>query len=134
MFTKIEWLAHSRKKYCELCEHPFNFTPVYRADMPDKIPVRLFLVQLRKKLASVVIIVLRMILVSCIWLVLLPYFTIWIWRSYFSLGASLSRHLSRLQQVKHQISGGSDYFYNETMATNTTQTWLEEYKSRLTIQ
>ncbi|KAI8375652.1 hypothetical protein EDC96DRAFT_496042 [Choanephora cucurbitarum] len=130
-----EWLAHSRKKYCELCEHPFNFTPVYREDMPDKIPARLFIQQLRKKLAFAIITILRMLLVSCIWLVVLPYFTIWTWRLYFSLGASLSRHLSRLQQVKHQLGGGSNYhLYNDTMVNNATQTWLEEYKSRLTLQ
>jgi E3 ubiquitin-protein ligase DOA10 len=23
----MEWLAHSRKKHCELCEHPYSFTP-----------------------------------------------------------------------------------------------------------
>lgn len=160
----IEWLTHSRKKYCELCEHPFTFTPVYRQDMPDKLPPKLFIQQLRKKLAFAIATTLRAILVSCIWLILLPYFTIWIWRLYFFLGANLSRHLSRLQHMKHQFGfsssskKGSDDMVldlalsgdhslldsNDTtmllMATpeaagaTAHATWFEEYKSRFSLQ
>ncbi|KAL7320005.1 hypothetical protein PS15m_003077 [Mucor circinelloides] len=146
----IEWLTHSRKKYCELCEHPFTFTPVYRQDMPEVLPPRLFIQQLRKKLAFAITTTLRAILVSCIWLILLPYFTIWIWRLYFFLGANLSKHLSRLQHMKQQFGfskkkdsasmildlalGDDDdgILGNETMLI--APTWFEEYKSRFSLQ
>lgn len=117
--------------------------------MPDVLPPKLFVQQLRKKLAFAITTTLRAILVSCIWLILLPYFTIWIWRLYFFMGANLSKHLSRLQQMKHQIglskdvktvllnfTIGSDGIGNETAiaAATTTSSWLQDYKSRFTLQ
>ncbi|KAL9545879.1 hypothetical protein MBANPS3_006933 [Mucor bainieri] len=120
----IEWLTHSRKKYCELCEHPFTFTPVYRQDMPEVLPPTLFIQQLRKKLAFAITTTLRAILVSSIWLILLPYFTIWIWRLYFFLGANLSRHLSRLQDMKHQFG-----FSSSTSQTERDEALLDRVLS-----
>ncbi|XP_068195971.1 E3 ubiquitin-protein ligase MARCHF6-like [Antennarius striatus] len=35
----LQWLEHSRKEYCELCQHKFEFTPVYSPDMPTRLPV-----------------------------------------------------------------------------------------------
>lgn len=123
---------------------------VYRQDMPDVLPPRLFIQQLRKKLAFAITTTLRAILVSCIWLILLPYFTIWIWRLYFFLGANLSKHLSRLQRMKQQFGfskkkdsasmildlalgdDGDGILGNETMLI--APTWFEEYKSRFSLQ
>ncbi|KAI9486480.1 MAG: hypothetical protein EXX96DRAFT_549211 [Benjaminiella poitrasii] len=135
----IEWLSHSRKKYCELCGHPFTFTPVYRQDMPEVLPVRLFLKQLQKKTIFVVVKTLRAILVSCIWLVLLPYFTIWVWRLYFFLGSHFSKHFMKLQRMGHQfgltkntsVELNLNSYDNETTAVVS---WLHNYKNRLTIQ
>src|SRR5690348_15157294 len=41
-----EWLAHSQKKYCELCKTPFRFTKVYDKSMPEVVPWPLFLRQI----------------------------------------------------------------------------------------
>ncbi|ORZ19049.1 hypothetical protein BCR42DRAFT_450178 [Absidia repens] len=116
----MEWLAHSRKKYCELCEHPYSFSSVYRGDMPDTIPVSLFLLQLGKKLAKLIYVVLRACLVACAWLFILPYFTITVWRFYFWSGDLLSGQLRRLQSYSaaNQLYA-STLFNNINNVTNT---------------
>ncbi|CAO3631806.1 unnamed protein product [Cunninghamella blakesleeana] len=55
----IEWLSHSKKKYCELCEHPFTL-------------------------------ICRALIVGIVWLIILPYSTLWTWRFYFWSGETLS--------------------------------------------
>ncbi|KAL5467202.1 hypothetical protein EMCRGX_G031401 [Ephydatia muelleri] len=35
----VQWLRHSGKEYCELCNHRFQFAPIYRPDMPARLPV-----------------------------------------------------------------------------------------------
>ncbi|KAI8331189.1 hypothetical protein BC941DRAFT_439221 [Chlamydoabsidia padenii] len=100
----MEWLAHSRKKHCELCEHPYSFTPVYRVDMPESIPLRLFLLQLAKKLTKLIYLVLRACLVACAWLFILPYFTINVWRFYFWSGQLLSDQIQQLQNYSASIN------------------------------
>lgn len=35
----LEWLKYSKKDVCELCNHKFVFRPVYREDMPERLPV-----------------------------------------------------------------------------------------------
>ncbi|THU75626.1 zf-C3HC4-domain-containing protein [Dendrothele bispora CBS 962.96] len=32
------WLAHSKKKTCDLCKHRYAFTKVYASDMPSRLP------------------------------------------------------------------------------------------------
>ncbi|KAF8199121.1 RING-variant domain-containing protein [Pholiota molesta] len=31
------WLAHSKKKNCDVCKHPYSFTKVYASDMPSSL-------------------------------------------------------------------------------------------------
>jgi len=35
----VQWLQHSKKEYCELCNHKFTFKPVYAPDMPKSLPL-----------------------------------------------------------------------------------------------
>ncbi|KAI8060101.1 hypothetical protein BC940DRAFT_281271 [Gongronella butleri] len=93
-----EWLSHSRKKYCELCEHEYMFSPVYRRDMPERIPVQLFVLQFFKKVGQGVLRMLRTLLVACLWLLVLPYFTVTVWRFYFWSGHVLLFRLAKWQQ------------------------------------
>ncbi|KAF9343073.1 hypothetical protein BGX26_006305, partial [Mortierella sp. AD094] len=86
MCTRIEWLEHSNKRYCELCKHSFEFTPIYAPEMPDSIPKWILIREGFEALGTGVKLILRAILVITIWLVILPYFTIWIWRLYFWVG------------------------------------------------
>ncbi|TKR93793.1 hypothetical protein L596_008188 [Steinernema carpocapsae] len=34
----MEWLKHSKKDVCELCHHKYSFQPIYRSDMPNRLP------------------------------------------------------------------------------------------------
>lgn len=85
----VEWLQHSRKKYCELCNHAFIFHKKYRKDMPSdgRLPRYLYfrrlvfrsyhLAQLAASHAA------RALLVGFTWLALLPYININVWRFLF---------------------------------------------------
>ncbi|KAI8582153.1 hypothetical protein K450DRAFT_229270 [Umbelopsis ramanniana AG] len=84
-----EWLSHSKKKYCELCHHPFTFTPIYREDMPERIPIQLFITQFIRRSFFVILTILRAILVGFVWLVAVPYAALWTWRFYFWSGENI---------------------------------------------
>lgn len=85
----IEWLSHSRKKYCELCEHPFTFSPIYRDDMPEKVPFYVLCSQLLHRLVSAIKTLFRGLTVVIVWLIILPNFTLWTWRFYFWSGENI---------------------------------------------
>uniref|UniRef100_A0A914KP20 RING-type E3 ubiquitin transferase n=1 Tax=Meloidogyne incognita TaxID=6306 RepID=A0A914KP20_MELIC len=36
----LQWLKYSKKDVCELCNHKFSFRLLYRADMPERLPLR----------------------------------------------------------------------------------------------
>lgn len=109
--------------------------------MPDVLPAKLFLLQLMKKSSFALKIALRAILVSFVWLIVLPYLTIWIWRVYFFWGTNLSQHLSKLQAMKRQFELSKNlttvFSYNNSTtetAIVTLSDWLEQYKSQLTLK
>lgn len=113
--------------------------------MPEILPTKLIFQQFRKKFAYVLLTISRAILVSFIWLIVLPYFTVWIWRMYFFLGNHVSKRLLRLQEMKNQIGSATsttnittilfnNALDNETMNDAATLSWLQEYKSRFTLQ
>ncbi|KAG0280310.1 hypothetical protein BGZ95_010589 [Linnemannia exigua] len=59
---------------------------VYSPDMPDNIPYWILAKRVIDTLAKGIKLILRAVLVASIWLIILPYFTIWIWRLYFWVG------------------------------------------------
>ncbi|CAE6440306.1 unnamed protein product [Rhizoctonia solani] len=84
------WLAHSKKRSCDVCKYEYGFTKVYKADMPNRLPAELFLRKLSLQMAKVVITSLRLVMISVIWLAILPYLTLWVWRFYFWTGEALA--------------------------------------------
>ncbi|KAK3846009.1 MAG: hypothetical protein J3R72DRAFT_380733 [Linnemannia gamsii] len=54
--------------------------------MPDNIPYWILAKRVIDTLAKGIKLILRAVLVASIWLIILPYFTIWIWRLYFWVG------------------------------------------------
>ncbi|CAO3592354.1 unnamed protein product [Absidia cylindrospora] len=102
----LEWLSHSKKKYCELCEHPFIFTPIYRQDMPTNIPAHILIKQCFFRCGTIMKTGFRAIVVAIVWLVLLPYMTLWSWRFYFwsseSIGGGEFTSLQQLSSEQHQ--------------------------------
>ncbi|KAF8677376.1 hypothetical protein RHS04_05713 [Rhizoctonia solani] len=84
------WLAHSKKRSCDVCKYEYGFTKVYKNDMPDRLPAELFLRKLSLQMAKVLITSLRLVMISVIWLAILPYLTLWVWRFYFWTGEALA--------------------------------------------
>ncbi len=91
----MEWLSHSQKKYCELCKTSFRFTKLYAPDMPQSLPVHVFLEHMTKYLFRNVLVWLRAVLAVSIWICWLPLFMRAVWSFMFwisdeGLGGSLS--------------------------------------------
>lgn len=91
----MEWLSHSQKKYCELCKTSFRFTKLYAPDMPQSLPVHIFLEHMAKYLFRNVLVWLRAVLAISIWICWLPLFmrSVWsfmFWISDEGLGGSIS--------------------------------------------
>ncbi|KAF9347957.1 hypothetical protein BGX26_000580 [Mortierella sp. AD094] len=70
---------------------------VYSAEMPETIPRRVLIGRAIENVANAIRLILRGILVALIWFVMLPYFTIWIWRLYFWIGESFAFRLNGLE-------------------------------------
>jgi len=79
----MEWLSHSHKKHCELCKTPFRFTKLYDANMPHSLPWAVFIRRACAHLGLSVMRACRGLLVSAIWLVMLPWMVRWSWRWMF---------------------------------------------------
>lgn len=79
----MEWLSHSHKKHCELCKTPFRFTKLYDANMPAVLPWHVFVRRACIHLALTVLRALRAVVVSAVWLLVLPWLIRWSWRWMF---------------------------------------------------
>lgn len=91
----MEWLSHSQKKYCELCKTSFRFTKLYAPDMPQSLPVHVFLEHMAKYLFRNLLVWLRAVLAVSIWICWLPLFMRAVWSFMFwisdeGLGGSLA--------------------------------------------
>ncbi|KAH8738215.1 hypothetical protein BGZ61DRAFT_526207 [Ilyonectria robusta] len=89
----MEWLSHSQKKYCELCKTSFRFTKLYAPDMPQSLPVHVFVGHMAKYLLRNVLVWLRAVMAISVWVFWLPYLmrSVWsfmFWVSDEGLGAS----------------------------------------------
>ncbi|KAF9916042.1 hypothetical protein BX616_004748 [Lobosporangium transversale] len=65
--------------------------------MPVAIPKRVLIGRAIERLIKMICIILRGILAAVIWLVILPYFTIWIWRLYFWIGETFAFRANGLE-------------------------------------
>lgn len=79
----MEWLSHSHKKHCELCKTPFRFTKLYDANMPQKLPWSVFVQRAGVHLVMTIGRACRAVMVSAVWLVMLPWLVRWAWRWMF---------------------------------------------------
>lgn len=105
----MQWLAHSKKKYCELCKTPFRFTKLYDKSMPAVLPIPLFLRQLVLHFFQGLTRWARYSLVAAIWCIGLPWCMRQVWRGLFWLadGSWLSDaelHRSEVRQLNASIS------------------------------
>ncbi|KAJ2491352.1 hypothetical protein IWW37_002341 [Coemansia sp. RSA 2050] len=89
-----EWLAHSNKKYCELCKHEYAFTPVYDPNMPETIPKSIIVRQMVSNVTWTILMASRAALVMAAWFLVLPYIVYWMTRFYFWSGGQSSLRIA----------------------------------------
>jgi len=82
----MEWLSHSQKKYCELCKTPFHFTKLYSPNMPNTVPLPIFLRQAAMHTWTSMLASSRLLLVFFVWSMWLPWCMRTIWRGLFWIG------------------------------------------------
>ncbi|KAK0388925.1 hypothetical protein NLU13_2502 [Sarocladium strictum] len=94
----MEWLSHSQKKYCELCKTSFRFTKLYAPDMPQTLPIHVFIQHMARYIIRNVLNWARAILAISVWVCWLPFvmravwsFLFWISDEGFGSGMILSR-------------------------------------------
>ncbi|KAG6008144.1 hypothetical protein E4U21_004901 [Claviceps maximensis] len=120
----MEWLSHSQKKYCELCKTSFRFTKLYAPDMPQSLPVHVFLEHLAKYLVRNLLIWLRVILTISVWVCWLPYFMRVVWAFMFSIsddGLGAGQFMSR-QTAKAPVNVN----WSDSNATCPVRTVFDE--------
>ncbi|XP_022896121.1 probable E3 ubiquitin ligase SUD1 isoform X2 [Olea europaea var. sylvestris] len=79
----LQWLNHSNARQCEVCKHPFSFSPVYAENAPARLPFQEFVVGIAMKACHVMQFFLRLSFVLSVWLLIIPFITFWIWRLAF---------------------------------------------------
>ncbi|KAI6044438.1 RING-variant domain-containing protein [Pisolithus marmoratus] len=126
------WLSHSKKKTCDVCKHPYAFRKVYAPDMPEKLPPLLLVRRLAQQALFGVLFGLRAILITIVWLAVLPWITIWTWRLYFTMGESTAWWISGRDQQLSSSSAGlvSLAATNETASLLSNSTALHRLMSR----
>ena len=82
----MEWLSHSQKKHCELCKTPFRFTKLYHPQMPNSVPLPVFLRQAALHTWKSFLAWSRMHLVLFVWVAWLPWSMRAVWRGLFWIG------------------------------------------------
>ncbi|XP_071688967.1 uncharacterized protein [Rutidosis leptorrhynchoides] len=80
----LKWLNHSNAPKCEICKHPFSFSPLYAENTPAKLPYNELVIGMSMKLYHVLLFVLRVTLTLWAWLVIVPLLTFYFWRLSFA--------------------------------------------------
>ncbi|TFY83645.1 hypothetical protein EWM64_g363 [Hericium alpestre] len=116
------WLAHSKKKTCDVCKHPYAFTKVYAEDMPSRLPVILLLRRLAQQTIYLILLGFRAVLVAFVWLAVLPWITVWTWRMYFAMGNSAAWWISA--RPRPASAGPSFFFLTRNISNSTDETFF----------
>ncbi|KAF9543697.1 hypothetical protein EC957_000552 [Mortierella hygrophila] len=93
---------------------------VYSPEMPASIPPTILIRRMFDKVSHGIQFVLRGILVAFIWLVILPYFTIWIWRLYFWIGETFAFRANGLETPMWNTTTFFSSRHNLTAAPSTS--------------
>uniref|UniRef100_A0A0N4ZYY7 RING-type E3 ubiquitin transferase n=1 Tax=Parastrongyloides trichosuri TaxID=131310 RepID=A0A0N4ZYY7_PARTI len=80
-----EWLKHSKKEACELCNHKFSFKPIYKADMPSSLPLTVMFRGMNKFIQKAFKTALTYIIVSICWTILVPFMSFRLYSLFFNL-------------------------------------------------
>ena len=108
----MEWLSHSQKKHCELCKTPFRFTKLYHPNMPNSVPLPIFLRQAAVHTWRTFLTWSRFHLVLFVWVAWLPWCMRIVWRALFWIGdggwinwQKLQEHASSAKEHRGNVRG-----------------------------
>ena len=68
----VQWLRHSKKDHCELCNHKYIFKPIYSPDMPTHLPLHDLAFGLMKSVFTAIKYWIHYTLVAMAWLIIVP--------------------------------------------------------------
>lgn len=118
----MEWLSHSQKKHCELCKTPFRFTKLYHPNMPNSVPLPIFLRQAAVHTWRTFLTWFRFHLVLFVWVAWLPWCMRIVWRALFWIGDGGWINWQKLQeQASPVMQEHMDTVVGETPGSTTTQ-------------
>ncbi|KAJ1902216.1 hypothetical protein LPJ66_000211 [Kickxella alabastrina] len=89
-----EWLAHSNKRYCELCGHEYAFSPLYDPNMPESIPKGIIVKQMLANVTIITLGIIRSAVVLGMWTFVLPYLVYWIVRVFIWAAKAVAYSMS----------------------------------------
>ncbi|CAG8465452.1 2337_t:CDS:10 [Ambispora gerdemannii] len=84
--------------------------------MPDSIPVVLFLRRGLRRCYGLIKIWIRAMLVGTVWLITLPYITVWVWRFYFWSGDGLASFIYRRESISVGTANNNSTISDEKSA------------------
>ncbi|KAF9428416.1 E3 ubiquitin-protein ligase march7 [Podila epigama] len=88
--------------------------------MPDVIPKSVLIRRVVDKLAKGIRYMIRGILVATIWLIFVPYFTIWVWRMYFWMGDKFAHTVNGLETPVWNTAASSKGRHVTYLQSNAT--------------
>ena len=100
----MEWLSHSQKKHCELCKTPFRFTKLYHPNMPNSVPLPIFLRQAAVHTWRTFLTWSRFHLVLFVWMAWLPWCMRIVWRALFWIGDGGWINWQKLQEQASSVT------------------------------
>lgn len=79
-----EWLQHSGKKHCDICNHVFEFSPVYHENAPSRIGFITGFQIVVKRILKQLVYYCRVLLAGFLWLIWVPFVTCWTYRIFLN--------------------------------------------------
>ncbi|KAI9356559.1 hypothetical protein DFJ73DRAFT_823156 [Zopfochytrium polystomum] len=117
-----EWLSHSRKRHCEICNYQFAFTPIYAEQAPESISIGFFLSSVLRRANTLIRFYVRVLFSLCVWLLWVPYVTVWVWRIWFNPMLLLPSGTTTVFQ--NSTAGFSNLFQRWVNATDPAESSL----------
>jgi hypothetical protein len=105
--------------------------------MPETLPADLFIRQLLRRTSGIIRITLRAVVVVFVWLIMLPYITLWVWRFYFWIGDNLAISMHTDNSTAMSILNSTHTLLNDQYAndsTTTTATTISDSEYRYTAR
>jgi len=118
----LRWLQHSKKEYCELCNHKYSFKPIYSPDMPKRLPLKDLLFGLFSSIGSAVKCWIHCTFVAIAWLGIVPLTATRIYNCVFAGSVSALTSLPRDMLSTNNI--GQDIMHGCVIVTCTLSAFI----------